>query len=813
MRHLDLKPSRTGRLPRLGSLLLGLLLLPGCLWDIEDPQNLAQLLLNGRFPLMFTAFSDTGSAGRDIEDLLTSLVLLPAKSTLRCSFEDVNSPGVLDALYSAHLRGVDIRVGIDEDNKWGIGYTALADYLQTAGGDDQRLFLGNAGRDKQVYMNVCVADDTRVWFSTAAPTVMDLYRETGYAIYFQSPDSGLARKFKDEMDLITHDAFGSAKQQRNRRNHWLIQNVDVGAYMAPADEPVEGFMVPRVIGAKDSIQLFSSSWFANELDASDVRETNDLAHEIKQSAAAYKEVMVTGYADQAPDPNAASSLNSMGFMRAQGGATRYLATGQWGGNGMNFLILDAAGKDQQVFVSSHPFDSTADSSHDGITLVFEEPEIVNRFSRFYDGLKAGAVKFPSGQIADVSSTGSRAVVISEILWAGGYSLELASRASEYFELYNTSASTLNISGWAFQCKTSGGFTAPNYTIPDRTYIRPGEYLLFSDTSEIVIDYYYSGTSISIASTTTQCRLIDGASNVVDLAGDGINQFGDNTDLTGYSDSTEFLRASMERTDLGAAGNDLGNWHTATTPFETNYNFDPEFAHRTFGTPGYSNSAAAATVAQADALINEVKVGTAPGPEDFIEIYVKTAGSMGGWKITSDSTTRYTFDANFSVQAGDIIVLHYDSANQGLFANEDDAGSTITESAGTDSGATAYDVYISTTTQSGTDATMILTNKLGQVVDTVPYSNMDGDASSSTMSFWATLDGDPTFYKWDFSATPVDGGNDALIQSEGIDVSNAAQSTQRDSNYAPGGGGIHDTNSNAEWCQSAHTMGLANVDCP
>ncbi len=787
---------------------LALCLLPHCLWDIDDPENLLQNLLNGRYPLMFTVLSENGGKGREIEDLLTGFLLLPARSTVRCSFEDVNAPGVLDALFSAQLRGIDIKIGLDEDSKWGIGYTALASYLQTASGDDQRLFLGNAGTDKQVSLNLCVADDTRVWVATAPPTALDLSRATAFGMYFQSPDDGLARKFKDELDLITHGAFGSAKQQRNRRNHWLIQDIDVGAYTAPADDPVEGFMVKRVIGAKDNIRLFSTTWFSNELDSNDLRETNDLAHEIRANKAGFKEVMVSGYADQASDPDAASGLNSMAYMRANGGATRYVLPGQWGGNGLNLLITDQGQKGSQVFVSSAPFAAATDSSHDGVLFVFEDDGLVNRFTDFYEGIKSKAILFPEGQSAHTSTTGSREVVISEILWSGGYNLDQTSRDSEYFELYNTTNRTLNISGWKFQCKTTGAFTSTDYTIPDRTFIAPGEFLLFSDTSSIVIDAFTT-SSMSIASTVTQCRLIDGATTVVDLAGDGLNAFDDNDTVTGRSDAVNFIRSSMERITLTSAGDDLLNWHTAIRGFETNYNFVGDFAHRTFGTPGYGNSAPPATAAQATVLINEIKVGNAP-PEDYVELYVVAGGSMGGWKLLDQSTTRYTFDESFTVQTGDLIVIHYDSANQGTFANEDNAGSTINESAGTDSVATAYDVYILTTTQTGTDSALLLTNALGQVADSVPYSDRSTAVAASVMTFWATMDGSASVYKWDWAAVPVDGVNDTASENESVDVSNAALSSQRDSNYL--GGGIQDTNTIGEWCQSGNTMGTTNADC-
>ncbi|MBE7438690.1 MAG: lamin tail domain-containing protein [Spirochaetales bacterium] len=232
----------------------------------------------------------------------------------------------------------------------------------------------------------------------------------------------------------------------------------------------------------------------------------------------------------------------------------------------------------------------------------------------------------------------------------------------------------------------------------------------------------------------------------------------------------------------------------------------------------ANASFTGSIAAATALINEVMCVGSAGPEDFIELYVTGSGSLAGFRILENGTgtLRYTFGANLAVTAGDYVVLHFDSGNQGGFAQEDDAASTINESAGTDSSATAWDVYVATASLTCTDNFIQLQNASSVTVDSVAISNRDGDATAAWMTNFATVFGATATYLWTgFSVLPVDGSNDATIQGEAagdIDLG-AGQSVQRDSDYTPLGGGIRDTNTNVEWCMGAHTMGAANVNCP
>lgn len=219
--------------------------------------------------------------------------------------------------------------------------------------------------------------------------------------------------------------------------------------------------------------------------------------------------------------------------------------------------------------------------------------------------------------------------------------------------------------------------------------------------------------------------------------------------------------------------------------------------------------------QAVVLINEVKCHGSSGPEDYIELHVVGGVLMGSWTIEEWATgstpaVEWTFDPGFVVTTGDLIVMHYDAANQGAFSQEDDAGSTLDESEGTDAVDTAWDVYSSLTSCSSTDNFLLLRDDSGVVVDSVAYTNGDGTITTTMEGIFAAVFADSTLL-WQFS-TAADGSNDATIQGEAAFSGNSdGLSAQRDSDYPPGG--IQDTNSNAEWCAAGNSMGTVNIDCP
>jgi len=225
----------------------------------------------------------------------------------------------------------------------------------------------------------------------------------------------------------------------------------------------------------------------------------------------------------------------------------------------------------------------------------------------------------------------------------------------------------------------------------------------------------------------------------------------------------------------------------------------------------------APVQKAVAKINEMQCEGSSGPEDYLEIYVLEGGSMGGWTIEEWATgdapaVEHTFDASFSVATGDYILLHYDSANQWPFAQEDDAGSTKDESAATDAVDTAWDVYTANSSCTSTDNFFLLRSLAG-VEDSVAYSNEDGSLTTTMETIFNAVRADASL-QWAGFTVDANGTNDAQVHAECAPSGDTVgQSAQRDSDYIPGGGGVADTDTNAEWCSAANTMGFINTDCP
>ncbi|MCB1168432.1 MAG: hypothetical protein KDK33_19915, partial [Leptospiraceae bacterium] len=213
-----------------------LLLLPtifACSQGGSDPYG---FLLDGRNETYLPIYSLAGknNSGAAIEASLTQLILF-SKSTVYCSFYDVTSPGVLDALLLKKAGGVDVRIGLSGRAAQSTGYEALSGALTTTGRDRQLWISDSSGEND---LNLCVGDKTRIWLSTVPPMPDRLAGEAAYSAYIQSGEDDVARKFSTELDLVTHGSFGPNKQKLDRRNYWLISDASIGVYFDPAENTI-----------------------------------------------------------------------------------------------------------------------------------------------------------------------------------------------------------------------------------------------------------------------------------------------------------------------------------------------------------------------------------------------------------------------------------------------------------------------------------------------------------------------------------------------------------------------------------------------
>ncbi|MBL8022325.1 MAG: lamin tail domain-containing protein [Leptospirales bacterium] len=617
----------------------------------SDPDDLLGMLLAGRMVMSFPMWSHAGAGnqGAVFENTLVSTIGL-SRTSVQCAFQDVNLGNVTNALFDAKARGVKVRVGVDEDNRSQPGYRRLSEFLIT-GQEDNELYAGNAGSG-QVYTNVCVGDATRVFISTAPPTVQGFYSEPAFGWYFQDSETGLPRKFQSEMDLITHGSFGSSKAVLNRQNYYLLSDMEVGVYMAPKEGGFENFAVQRIKGATNSIRIFSTEFFSNDLDGSDVRRAKDLAYETRFASVVSKQVIVSSYASLASDPDASGGLNSANYLSNNGLPFRTLPGG-WPDSGLNFIVVDGETPHPQLYVASFPFSARADSAHDGFLLVFEYAPMIQAFADFYDQLQGRAMLTVNTTGDNIVNPNQMEVVISELNWMGSYNTSSSASTSEYVELYNNTNATINISGWLVQCGTGGTFGTTVATLPQKSLIGPGQFFVLAQSGSSIVAQSHSaalsGSGLINDTTTEQCRLTDGAANgntVLDVIGVNGTAFSSNSTAFGLNNTTSFIRRSMERITLNASGSNTTNWHTnSNSSILLNLNFVADKIERTYGTPGYYNSPNVPQPPPPTAnglVINEIIYNDGGvANNDAVELYNTTSTAMDlaaiGVTLQRDST--------------------------------------------------------------------------------------------------------------------------------------------------------------------------------
>jgi len=148
---------------------------------------------------------------------------------------------------------------------------------------------------------------------------------------------------------------------------------------------------------------------------------------------------------------------------------------------------------------------------------------------------------PALQVATQSQTNVLDVVISEIAWMG----TTASSADEWIELYNNTASTVDITGWTLQAADGTPLITLSGNIPPHSY-----YLLerSDDTTlpAITADDTYTG---DLENAGEDLRLLDAAATLIDQVDASAGWF------AGHSDA----RVPMMRADTTVTGNQATNW--------------------------------------------------------------------------------------------------------------------------------------------------------------------------------------------------------------------------------------------------------------
>lgn len=164
------------------------------------------------------------------------------------------------------------------------------------------------------------------------------------------------------------------------------------------------------------------------------------------------------------------------------------------------------------------------------------------------------------------------VVINEIAWAGTD----ASSSDEWIELYNTSATAQDLSGWTITALDGKPTLALSGSIAPLSYVlieRTGDDTVSDITADLVIPF--SGGSLENAGETLELRSATGV--VIDSVV---------CDAGWFAGSASPDYATMERIDARAPGDQAGNWASNTGLVTTGLDASQKAL---VGTPNYKNS--------------------------------------------------------------------------------------------------------------------------------------------------------------------------------------------------------------------------------
>ncbi len=185
-----------------------------------------------------------------------------------------------------------------------------------------------------------------------------------------------------------------------------------------------------------------------------------------------------------------------------------------------------------------------------------------------------------GILAGVHSASAASVVISEVLWAGS-DLQTADEWLEISAPACGSGLVTSLTGWTVTGRNSAGIETIIARFGTGQTIASGAYLVVShwgaDQSRLRDEPFTVSSEMSLLNSKLLLRLRDAQGVIVDEVDDGIGN-----PFAGANAKLPERKASMERSDLCAAGTDPANWRTALTI----RGFDE--GTLVFATPGYPN---------------------------------------------------------------------------------------------------------------------------------------------------------------------------------------------------------------------------------
>ena len=274
---------------------------------------------------------------------------------------------------------------------------------------------------------------------------------------------------------------------------------------------------------------------------------------------------------------------------------------------------------------------------------------------------------------------------------------------EWFEVYNTSGSDIDINGWTISDLGSDDHTINNggpLMVTSNAYLVLGQSTNMADNGGITVDYAYSGIALGNGDDelVLTCDPMGAAIGIDTVQYDGGPNFPNNSGSS----------ISLNPSNLNFMDNDLGsNWCEGTSPFGTNGDLgtpslvndacptppelsidDVVMAEGNSGTTVYTFTITASSVDAAADITFDINTadGTATSPSDFTAI-VATTGTitMGTLSTTVDVTVNGDTDLEPNEAFG--VVISNVSANAsildgtGMGIINDDDNSCPTDYAG------------------------------------------------------------------------------------------------------------------------------------
>ena len=209
---------------------------------------------------------------------------------------------------------------------------------------------------------------------------------------------------------------------------------------------------------------------------------------------------------------------------------------------------------------------------------------------------------------------------------------------EWFEVFNPTASAININGWTIKDNDSDSHVINNggpLPVPAGGFLVLARNANAATNGGVTVDYQYSG--IFLGNGADELVLVDNFSNEIDrVEWDGGTTFPDPTG------------ASMSLIAAALDNNAGGNWCEATTPF----------GDGDLGTPGALNDCPPPEIVITEIIQNPAAVSDTNG--EWFEVFNPTASAINinGWTIKDDGSDSHMINNGgpLLVPAGGFLVL-------------------------------------------------------------------------------------------------------------------------------------------------------------